>query len=422
MENKITLTEVVERMLSFDEGEKASMLGIGPMSKMLIKASMLLAKDKDFPLMFIASRNQVDADELGGGYVCNWDQQRFAQAIKEVAKETGYDGLYYLCRDHGGPWQRDNERQAHLSETEAMALGKKSYLIDLENGFDLLHIDPTKDPYTVGKVIDMDVNINRTVDLIACVEKERIAKNLPEVSYEVGTEETNGGLTSSDNYELFIKKLTAKLDEQSLPHPAFIVGNTGTLTRLTENVGTVDSTACKTLSAVAKKYHVGLKEHNGDYLDDAILLEHPALGVTAMNVAPEFGTVETQAYLKLIEVEKRLHGQGLIKDVSELERALKEEAVESGRWKKWMVDGKDKLSAEEIFKDEKLTLLITEISGHYTFNNDRVKKEIQKLYQNLADNGIDGEAYVIYKIQNSIDHYVECFNLKGLTSKLKNMQ
>ena len=416
---KITLNEVVQKMLAFQGSDQASMVGIGPMSKTLIKASMLLAKQKDFPLMFIASRNQVDADELGGGYVCNWNQERFAAAIKETAEETGYDGLYYLCRDHGGPWQRDNERNAHLPEKEAMELGKKSYLVDLIHGFDLLHIDPTKDPYTVGKVIDMDVNIRRTVELIAYVEKERIARGLPEISYEVGTEETNGGLTSSENYEAFIRKLTARLDEKKLPHPAFIVGNTGTLTRLTENVGHVDSTSCKTLSAVAKKYAVGLKEHNGDYLDDAILLEHPALGVTAMNVAPEFGTVETQAYLKLIEVEERLAKQGLIPDVSRLGQVLREEAVGSGRWKKWMVDGKENLSPEEIFRDEKLTRLITEISGHYTFNRDSIKAEIKKLYENLALSGIDGEKYVIYKIQNAINHYVECFNLQGLTTKLQ---
>lgn len=53
--------------------------------------------------------------------------------------------------------------------------------------------------------------------------------------------------------------------------------------------------------------------------------------------------------------------------------------MKSGRWKKWMVDGKDKLTPEEIFKDEALTHLITEISGHYTFNNPRVKAEIAKL-------------------------------------------
>lgn len=51
--------------------------------------------------MFIASRNQVDADELGGGYVNGWNQFSFIDAIKEVAKEVDFDGLYYVCRDHG---------------------------------------------------------------------------------------------------------------------------------------------------------------------------------------------------------------------------------------------------------------------------------------------------------------------------------
>lgn len=415
---KPTLNEVVDKLLSFEGKDRATMIGIGPMSHTLIKASMLLAKEKDFPLMFIASRNQVDADELGGGYVCNWDQKRFAEAIAQVAKENNFDGLYYLCRDHGGPWQRDNERTAHLPEKEAMELGKKSYKYDLENGFDLLHIDPTKDPYIVGKVIDMNVNINRTIELIETAENERKAMGLPSVSYEVGTEETNGGLTSSENYEAFIKKLNEKLDEKNLPHPAFIVGNTGTLTRLTENVGHVDPASCKNLSAIAKKYHVGLKEHNGDYLDDVILLQHPAWGVTAMNVAPEFGTVETQAYLKLSEVEDSLYAEGLISDKSNIALVLTTEAVKSGRWKKWMVDGKDKLSIEEILEDKELARLITEISGHYTFNNSLVKAEIAKLYDNLSQSGIDGERYVVNKIKDSIDNYVKAFNLEGLTSKL----
>lgn len=416
--NKPTLNEVVEKLLSLEGNKRATMIGIGPMSHTLIKASMLLAKEKDFPLMFIASRNQVDADELGGGYVCNWNQKRFAEAIAQVAKENNFDGLYYLCRDHGGPWQRDNERNAHLPEDKAMELGKKSYKYDLENGFDLLHIDPTKDPYIVGKVIDMDVNLNRTIELIETAENERKAMGLPPVSYEVGTEETNGGLTSSENYEAFIKKLNEKLDEKNLPHPAFIVGNTGTLTRLTENVGHVDPASCKNLSSIAKKYNVGLKEHNGDYLDDVILLQHPAWGVTAMNVAPEFGTVETQSYLKLAEVEDSLHKEGILSDKSNIALVLITEAVKSGRWKKWMVDGKDKLSIEEILEDKKLARLITEISGHYTFNNPLVKAEIAKLYKNLSKSGIDGERYVINKIKDSIDNYVKAFNLEGLTSKL----
>mgnify|MGYP002235894415 CR=1 FL=1 len=106
--------------------------------------------------MFIASRNQVDMDEMGAGYVNGWDQTRFAADIKKVADEVGYTGPYYLCRDHGGPWQRDEERNAHLPEDEAMELARKSFVADMEAGFDLLMVDPTKDPYQIGKVIPLE--------------------------------------------------------------------------------------------------------------------------------------------------------------------------------------------------------------------------------------------------------------------------
>ena len=45
---KITLNEVVQKMLAFQGSDQASMVGIGPMSKTLIKASMLLAKQRTF--------------------------------------------------------------------------------------------------------------------------------------------------------------------------------------------------------------------------------------------------------------------------------------------------------------------------------------------------------------------------------------
>jgi hypothetical protein len=51
------------------------------------------------------------------------------------------------------------------------------------------------------------------------------------------------------------------------------------------------------LAQMAKKYGVGLKEHNGDYLDDVTLLEHIPSAITATNVAPQYGTEETRAYL-----------------------------------------------------------------------------------------------------------------------------
>ena len=206
--SKLTMMQTVEGMIELTaQGRPSTLIGIGPMSPNLLQATFELARDCDFPPMFIASRNQVDLDELGGGYVNGWDQFRFAADIKAAAEAVGYEGDYYLCRDHGGPWQRDGERNAHLPEDEAMALARMSYKADLEAGFDLLMIDPTKDPYQIGKVIPLDVVLSRTVDLIQYCEDERRALGLPEIGYEVGTEETNGGLTSTEKYQEFIERL-----------------------------------------------------------------------------------------------------------------------------------------------------------------------------------------------------------------------
>lgn len=211
---KLPIKKAVEALLKLQTtGDSATLIGVGPMSRNLLQASFELAKEDDYPLMFIASRNQVDADELGGGYVNGWNQFSFIDAIKEVAKEVDFDGLYYVCRDHGGPWQRDQERNDHLPTEKAMELGKKSYIADIEAGFDLLMIDPTKDPFEVGKVIPLETVLERTVDLIAFCEEERKKRGLPEIGYEVGTEETNGGLTSTETYEKFITQLKVELEK-----------------------------------------------------------------------------------------------------------------------------------------------------------------------------------------------------------------
>lgn len=417
--NKLPIKKVVEGLLKLqDVGSSATLLGIGPMSPNLLQASFELAKDYDFPLMFIASRNQVDADELGGGYVNAWDQKRFHQDIRQVADQVGFDGLYYLCRDHGGPWQRDNERNAHLVEDEAMRLAKQSYLADIENGFDLLMIDPTKDPFEIGKVIPLDVVLKRTVDLIAYCEEERKRLQLPEIGYEVGTEETNGGLTSTDKYHEFIKKLEQELTAKELPMPTFIVGQTGTLTRKTEQVGTYHFQNAYDLAAMAKEYQVGLKEHNADYLDDVTLLEHIPANVTASNVAPQYGTEETRAYLKLCEVEQILLEEGLIKQASKLRNTLLVKAIKTERWRKWMIGEQRNLQVEDILKNEALSLEILDISGHYAFNDKDVKRELQVLYDNLGKHHIDGQRFVVDHIKRPLQQYAECYNLKGVTSRI----
>ncbi len=415
MKNAITITQMMRATRKlYDDGQRFTHIGIGPMSRNLLKAVLSLAKEKDFPVILIASRNQVDSDALGGGYVCDFDQKRFVETTDAIAREVGFDGLCYFCRDHGGPWQRDKERSDALPTDKAMEIAKQSYFDDAVSGFHLLHIDPTKDPHCKG-IVPLDVVLSRTIELIESIENERKAQNLPELAYEVGTEETMGGLISAENYEGFIKNLLVELDKRNLPHPLFIVGQTGTLTRLTSNVGHYDTATAKNLSDIAKKYGMELKEHNGDYLANKILLEHPAIGLGAMNVAPEFGLVETEAYLELCEVENKFVEESCR---SNAKSVIAKHAVLGQRWRKWMLGDDRTASVEEISQKAELVETITQMCGHYTLENPEVKAALAKLFQNVSALGLDPEFYVIKKIKDSIDRYVYCFNLYGSTTKL----
>ena len=415
----MTIKELLTKLEELRASKKhaCTLLGIGPMSEPVLRATFELGKEKGFPIMLIASRNQIDSYELGGGYVKGWDQEKFVAAVRNIADETGFDGLYYICRDHGGPWQRDNERADKLPEKDAMDLGKKSYLADLIAGFDLIHIDPTKDPHCDG-VLPMDTVIRRTVELIEYIENERVQRNLPPVDYEVGTEETNGGLTTTDAYTEFIKKLTSILNEKNLPSPAFIVAQTGTLVRLTENVGNFNTDAAAVLSANAREYNVGIKEHNADYLSDEILLLHPAMGVTAANVAPEFGVVETETYLLLAEIEKSAFSHGLLKNTSDFISTIRHAAVDCQRWRKWMMGDIPSMSVSDVKKDSSLVDVITNSSGHYTFEEENVAQELNILKNNLTSLGMDFDRIVLERIKASINRYVMCFGLNDIISMI----
>lgn len=416
MNNKITITEMMNAAkILKEQGEQFTTLGIGPMSKPLIKATLELAQEKDFPIMLIASRNQVDSDEFGHGYVRDWDQDRFVADVLEVEKEIGFDGLCYLCRDHGGPWQRDEERSAKLPVKEAMERCIRSYKHDMDAGFDLLHIDPTKDPEYAMGTVPFDLVIDRTVEIIEELEKYRRERGLPEIGYEAGTEETNGGLTGVEAFSNFIDVLVEKLAAKGIKAPEFVVGQTGTLTRLTENVGNFNRENAALLSANAAKHGVGVKEHNGDYLSDKILLEHPVIDVTAMNVAPEFGVVETRAYLELAKVEERCVSADKL---SGLKEEMSVYAVRSERWRKWVVGDMTTASVDTVLENKELTEQITDICGHYTYEIPSVKEKIEKMLANLKEIGVDGEAYVNYQLKNSIDRYAFCFKMHGLTTKL----
>ncbi len=417
LESVVSLRELVK--LIQERNIKATLLGIGPMSELVIRATLELGRDMNFPVMLIASRNQIDCSDFGGGYVMGWDQISFSDAIRDIAESVNFKGLLYICRDHGGPWQRDEERFGRIPEKEAMNRAKNSYLADLKAGFNVLHIDPTKDPHFPGAV-PMQIVISRTIELMEYVEEQIQKLSLKPVSYEVGTEETSGGLISSDAFENFISTLLEELDKRDIPHPAFIVGQTGTLVKMNMNVGNFDAKTAEKLCQISRKYGIGFKEHNADYLSEDILKIHPELGITSANVAPEFGLEETVSLLDLASKEmEKISGNPNI-EPSNFINEIQKSALESGRWKKWLTRDDAHLTEKDIANNPSKLRDITKVCGHYVFDQEKVKIARQKLYDNLVRLKIaeSPETIVIESVKNSIMKYVDAFNLRNFNTHI----
>ena len=108
-----------------------TLLGVGPMSINCVDAVIELGNENNIPLMLIASRRQIDSEYFGGGYVNNWSTEKFANYVykKDINNKV------VLCRDHGGPWQNNQEVVNKISLKEAMVSAKKSFESDILSGF-----------------------------------------------------------------------------------------------------------------------------------------------------------------------------------------------------------------------------------------------------------------------------------------------
>ena len=93
---------------------------------------------------------------------------------------------------------------------------------------------------------------------------------------------------------------------------------------------------------------------------------------------------------------------------SETSKVLIKNAIDSGKWKKWLTAGQADMGAKI---DGQNAILITKISGHYTLEAADFLAERAKMYENLAGAFIDGAEYIIESVRASIDRYVRNFNL-----------
>ena len=372
-----------------------TLLGIGPVSPYCVDVGIELANAHRIPLIFIASRRQIDADCFGGGYVNRWTTEEFCRYVK--SKDTNNQVL--LARDHGGPWQSEYETRGNFTLDQALASAKTSYQVDIASGMDILHLDPGHDEKGKATVSFPDY-IDRTKELLVFCHKQAEAYG-KEIAIEIGTEEGLIGAAHPEETEEFLQTIVAFCEKESLPLPNFLVVQTGTKVMEMRNVGPLTSLIKKTtgkyippsLSRLVKLCNIHgllIKEHNADYLGEETLRWHPSAGIHVANVAPEFGVVETTAFLNLLK-------QTGLQHLHEKTLSL---SFQSQKWKKWMVEDTQASDFERAL-----------IAGHYIFSTPEfleIKKEATARCQALQ---INLEQVLKDAIRTSMMRYIRNFGL-----------
>ena len=381
------LKEKLDKLIN----QKKTLLGVGPMSKNVVDSTIEIANKFNTPLMFIASRRQIDSSDFGGGYVNNWDTASYSKYVKKRDKKNNL----ILCRDHGGPWQNNLELKKKLNLVQAMKSAKQSYLEDIKNNFEIIHIDASLNLRNNDKINDA---LERTYELYEyCYEQAHKFKK--KILIEVGTEEQTGSTNTFEEIEFFLENLVKFCNVNNLPKLFFIVLQSGTKVMEMRNVGIFESNIriknqipveiqIFKLLEICKKFGVYFKEHNTDYLTNESLRWHPFLGIHASNVAPEFGVTETKTLIELMDY----YSPNLKNNFIDL-------CIASNKWKKWV------LSANVSKLDKAL------ICGHYVFSTTQGREIINEMKFIMKKKNFNLDDELKKSIKISITRYLKNFRL-----------
>jgi len=286
---------------------------IGVMSKNVIDNVIKFATENNEDITLIPSRRQIDYD---GGYVNNWTTAEFISYIKEKNKNIKIE------RDHSGHSQGTNEDDGYLS-----------LKIDCQY-MDIIHIDPFK------YFQDFKEGLEETIKMI------EFCYNLNnKIEYEIGTEEAIRKF-EVDELDKFVKELKYRLPYQIFSQIKYLVVQAGTSLNEKTNIGVFDEEKLKNMINISKKYNLISKEHNGDWVDNETILKKYNCGLECINIAPEFGEIETLVYLKYFKE------YNLLDEFYDI-------CFKSNKWKKWV-------SSSFIPENNKEKLIL--ICGHYTFS------------------------------------------------------
>jgi D-tagatose-1,6-bisphosphate aldolase subunit GatZ/KbaZ len=408
----VSIKRIVRRIIALHaRGTRITLLAVCPNSDAVLEAAIQMAAANDMPMLFAATLNQVDRD---GGYT-GWTPRDFVTRMEELAAKHGCASPLYPCLDHGGPWLKDAHTRDGLSLEETMNEVKATLTACLEAGYALLHVDPTVDrTLPPGQPPEIEVVVERTAELIAHAESERERLGRPPVSYEVGTEEVHGGLVDFDSFDRFLTALRARLEGMGLAHawPCFIVARVGTDLHTT----TFDPESARRLYERVKPLGSLIKGHYTDWVANPA--DYPATGMGGANVGPEFTATELAALQELCAREARLVGDRADVSPSGFREVLETAVVESDRWQKWLLPGEAGRSFDELTRARREWLVAT--GARYVWTDRRVLAARERLYDNVrsrppqsARAGLsDPNGFVVDRIAQNIQQYVDAFNLK----------
>tara|TARA_R110000868_G_scaffold2821_2_gene19534 strand:+ start:3617 stop:4615 length:999 start_codon:yes stop_codon:yes gene_type:complete len=299
---------------------------IGPMSKNVVDC--VIEHGQKYSIGLIPSRRQVD---YCGGYVNKWNTQIFSEYVK------GKNSNILLCRDHGGE-----------SQGEDYDDGVRSFVEDCSY-FDLIHIDPFRVSNSIEQASE------KTKEILIQLWNQN-----PDVMYEVGTEES---IFKYEPKELkwFLKYLKNALEFDQFRQIKYAVVQSGTCLDLSTrtNIGNFNNQRLQNFIQVVKDFGIFSKEHNGDYLTDSFDVEMRfQSGLDAINIAPEYGQIESEYYLEECKKDNKLFEE------------FYQICYNSGKWKKWIPNLKG------VSKDQ---LIIT--CGHYVLSD---KEFVDKIKSNFS--------------------------------------
>lgn len=336
-----------------------SSLGVSTVSRAVVDAAVAWAEQQHSPLMLVASRNQVEDADLGGGYSGFTPQS----LVSHVRARTE---LVQVCRDHGGPYFSDAD--AGLSPEAAADRALESLRRDVAAGFDLLHVDWSRG---AGDVVA------ETLAVIDCLQ----SSSPNGLRFEVGTDETDGGVDRPERFAEDLRRFASQ------PGIDFVVGRTGSLVRERFQVGYFEFSAVRKLTAVAHELGFRFKEHNADYSAAADLRLRAAAGVDAVNIGPELGVLETTV------VARAASEHGLDAELSDFFDA----AVASRRWTKWSYGAEPSARMKAV------------VAGHYCQSSPQYQALLARLRER-----VDIDALVHHALASRIGRYVACLGAEGV--------